>query len=116
METKVDRSKLLTTLRTNRDNHKSVYETAYNVYSERLIADLKECLRQAKDRKSVRVYSSLPIPEDHTEDYDAVIALLEISEDTSIELDDGDARKYVLDRWEWERSYTSNTLYYTSGK
>jgi hypothetical protein len=116
MITKVDRVELLNKLQDNRTNHKQTFETAYENYSDKLVKDLQEALKNAKAKKSVRIYSSLPIPEDHTEDYDSVISLLEMSQEATIELDDQDVRKYVLDRWEWERSFAANTMSYVSHK
>lgn len=114
MITNVDRIELLNKLKENRYNHTAAFEEAFDNYSAKLIKDLQDSLKQAKARKSVKIYSHLPIPENHTEDYDAVISLLEMSKEETVELDDQDVHKYVLDRWEWERSFASNTLSYTS--
>lgn len=114
MNTLVNRQALLEKLTANRQNHRTVYEQAFDAYSGRLVSEIEGFLKQAKARKSTRVYSTLPIPEDHTEAYDSVIALLEMSTEETIELDDEDARRYVLDRWEWERSFASNTTAYLS--
>lgn len=112
MITNVSRRILLEKLSGNRANHHGLYEQAYEIYCTRIIKEIEEKLSEAKSRKIVRLYSALPIPEDHTEDYDAVISLLEMSTDETIELDDKDVRKYILDRWEWERSFASNTASY----
>lgn len=114
MITNVSKESLLATLRTNRENHHTIYEQAYEAYCSQLITELEENLAAAKNRKRIlRTHTMLPIPEDHTDDYDSVIQLLEMSLDEEIELNDFDVRKYVLDRWEWERTFAANTLRYT---
>lgn len=110
----VSKSNLALTLKTNRDNHRAFYEEAVEVYR-------KEAARLAKEQaelmlrgeiKAVRV--SIPVPEDHTEDYNRIIAMLEWSIGDTFELSEQDFSQYVNDDWGWKASFAANTMSYTN--
>jgi hypothetical protein len=57
---------------------------------------------------------SLPFPEDHTKDYDHIIAMVEMSVDDLFELNQNDFARYVLDDWEWKAAFTQSVMAYTA--
>lgn len=108
----VKKDELLAKMKTNRDNHRGVFEKAQEVYRAQIIKELDQMLDDAKQGRKIKRMVMLPEPEDHTSDYDRVIAMLEMSVDDEIDLAEHDFQQYVLDHWAWERSFASNTSSY----
>jgi hypothetical protein len=109
---KVKRTDLLEKIKANRDGHRDLFLKAQEGYRLDFIAELEQHLKDARERKKISRAVSLPEPQDHTEDYDAVIAMLEMSVDEVIELDASSFQQYVLDKWSWKRMVdVTNTAY-----
>lgn len=112
----VSKVELLAALKKNRDNHNAIYMEAAEGYRARAIELLKETLDKYNgarpDAKAVRLYVYLDAPEDHTADYDAVMAMLEWAREDFIQIDEETFRKYVLDDWNWKQSFLmANSAY-----
>jgi hypothetical protein len=69
-------------------------------------------IRDLKRGRHIDQYLRLPEPEDHTDDYDRVLAMAEMSVDEEIELNADDFAMYVMDQWHWKQSFTETTSYY----
>jgi hypothetical protein len=105
----VEKARLLDTLRLNRDEHRAIFEKAQGVYRERMIEELDRALAEAKaGRKIVRAFS-LPVPEDHTDDFNTAIAMVEWEVGNTIALEQHDFEQYVLNQWHWRASFAANT-------
>ena len=81
---RVDKDDLLKKVQTNRDAHRGIFEEAVEGYRKRSVEILEEHIQKIKAGKLEEVYVRLPRPSDHTKDYDRVIEMLEMHEDTSI--------------------------------
>jgi len=69
-------------------------------------------LKDARNGKMIRRRITLPEPQDHTNDYDRVITMLEMSVDSVIELDDVAFDQYVMDNWSWKGdALATNSMY-----
>lgn len=92
---------LLTALRTNRTSHADEYLKALEGWrvetEEKLVAELEK-LRAGKEFKTVL---SFPEPQNHTADYDRVIAMLEMTVDKEVTLTAAEFEQYVRDNWAW---------------
>lgn len=108
---KVKRSDLIKTVMENRTTHAAEYKAAVGTYLEKATEELTKMLRDARDGK-VKRHLEIPQPETHVEDYDRVIAMLNMSVDDVIELSDQEFRTYVLDEWVWASSFARNTKSY----
>ena len=113
-EVRVLRTALLEKLERNRSGHRDVFEKAQVKYREQVIEELDQMLSDAKLGRKIKRYVLLPEPEDHTNDYDRVIAMLKMSVEDEIKLSELDFGRYVLDHWEWEAHFASNTRSYLS--
>src|SRR5271157_465731 len=91
----VKRIELLEKIKVNRDGHRDLFLKAQEGYRLDVIAELEQHLKDARNRKKISRSLTLPEPQDHTEDYDSVIAMLEMSVDQNIELDAGSFQQYV---------------------
>ncbi|KKM74264.1 hypothetical protein LCGC14_1402120 [marine sediment metagenome] len=107
---------LLATVKENREAHRTLFLTAQGNYREQMVKELDSMLADARAGRRIRRAVSMPEPEDHTADYDRVIRMLEMSVDEEVELHEDDFSRYVMDQWEWARSFASNTMAYVGKK
>lgn len=109
---KVKKDELLTKVKANREEHRNLFLKAQEGYRKLVIKELDQMLADARDGKPIRRSISLAEPVDHTQDYDRVIAMLEMSTDDIIEMHSTEFDMYVLDKWEWSRmAMLTNTQY-----
>lgn len=114
MTATVNVTDLLATLRTNRDGHRDAYLTAKAGYIKVVTGQLTKYVEQLADGELLGPDARfLPSPpEDHTSDYDTAIAMMEWTNDTTIELSQPMFQQYVLDDWNWKEAWkTSNATY-----
>lgn len=165
----MEKTKLLDTLKANREKHEAIYQAAvegYWIKSKEVLDDKAEDFKEiiadqsadyaravksieerfgvqrdrvaaaieGKDKKAAFNFNvsfdyrgsalgqvggwPLTYPENHLDDYDRVISMLEFSVADKVELTVTDFNAYVRNRWEWHRSFAgSNQAYvqYTTG-
>lgn len=116
LTTTVDIKALLVALRKNRDAHGAAYQKAKTGYVRTTMAQLQDYITELAAGQALnRPFIPIP-PEDHTRDYDDAIALLEWSQDVTIELTQAQFRQYVQDDWGWKEGWlVSNTAYLNQG-
>lgn len=114
---RVDKGKLLEILKSNRDAHLGVFLAAQKVYRKAAIAELDNMLQDALDGALIRKHVNLAAPENHTEDYERLIGLLELSTDVLVDLTAAEYSNYVQDNWAWSvrakrlnEAYSSNNI------
>jgi len=114
LEITVTKEKLLGILLENRDEHALVYEEAVAGYHDACLKRLEEekaRLLARKDPIEVRIH--LPVPQDHTKDYDRLIKMIEISEDTEFDLNEQQAANYIMDEWHWTNQWLASNAGYS---
>jgi hypothetical protein len=111
---KIKRDELLAKVKENRAKHEEAYKQAQTVFREEAIAKIKSMLKAAQGTGEIPLYVGLTEPEEHLEDYDQVITMLEMSVDEVIELENGLFAQYVMDKWAWARAFASNTVGYSA--
>lgn len=162
----VEKTKLLDTLKTNREKHDEIYKAAVEGYwikcketLDEKAKDFKEIITdqsadyaravkgieerfgvqhdrvaaaiKGKDKKGVGSISvafdyrqsallgsvgnwPLVYPENHLDDYDRVIGMLEFSVADKVELTATDFNAYVRNRWEWHSRFSMSNSAYVS--
>jgi hypothetical protein len=113
---KIQKFKLTEILTKNRADHREIFLKAQEGYRAAVISLLDEQLKRARNGKDADIqrFISITQPEDHTEDYDRVISMLEMSVDDTIEVSAEEFRNYVQDKWQWSRSWAISNSGYTS--
>lgn len=108
----VDKDQLTQTLVANREKHGAAYQKAKAGYIKVTTKQLEEYVeRLANGELLVQRFINAP-PEDHTDDYDDAISMMEWSLNDRIELTQSQFKQYVQDDWGWKESWiTSNTAY-----
>lgn len=113
----VHKNELISKLIENRDQHKEEYDAAIVLYKKQFVAESAKYAQEVaaaaeQDGVQFPVFKYLPLPEEHTDDYNRVIALMEWEVDSQVELSESDFRQYVLNDWSWSHSFAANTRSY----
>jgi hypothetical protein len=112
-EVKVSKAELLVILRENRSKHRDTFLEAQKKYRERVIEELERSLADARSGNDIRRDIRLPVPEDHTSDYDREIRMLEMEVEDTILIPSHQFDWFVMDKWSWSPSFAANTVGYT---
>lgn len=110
--TNLKRTDLLTVLRANRDNHRAIYEKAFDKYRNAVIDETNRQLDEFKAGGIQRIAVHLPQPADHTDEYDAVIGLLTDSTEATVQLDVNDYSQFYMDNWSWTQQWAGTNSTY----
>jgi len=109
---KIRKNEFIESLRKNRKAHKKEYDEAHAAYRKAAILQLEKNLQDARDGKDVQRHLNLPVPEDHTEDYDRELRMVEMSAENVIELNSHEFDQYVMDNWNWKQAVSATNLFY----
>lgn len=114
----VRRTLLLEKVTANRAAHRDLFLKAQEGFRARAIEELDKMLQEARDRSGpVRLFVGLTEPQDHTSDYDRVVAMLEMSVEEFIDIDAASFACYVMDEWGWKATALHvNSTYASGGK
>ena len=108
----VKKQDLLDKLYANRKAHTEALEIALVGYREKSISKLKKMLKAAEAGEKFDTKTGLPVPEDHTKEYDRVIQMMEMSVADTVTITESMFRQYVQDEWSWAESWKmSNSGY-----
>jgi hypothetical protein len=110
---KVKKTELLEILKKNRKAHNGIFREAQDGFRKVVIEELEKRLEAARKGKRIEQYMRLPEPQDHTRDYDRVIAMLEMDLSETVELSEQDYAQYVEDDWEWKRQFLGTSRAYS---
>lgn len=110
---RVKKVELLDILRTNRAMHAHGYKAAVDGYRQTALAAADvaftrmrrriEKLRSGEVVAMASIRFDLAPPENHTEDYDRAIKMLEMSVDEVVDLDARSFESLVNDNWAWKK-------------
>ena len=112
---RVNKGELISILTTNMGQHSTTVAKAEEIFRERVQEKLDEALKAVKKGKPIGrdvLFIALPVPENHRADYERVLSMLSLSLDDEVKLGEADYRRYVLDEWEWQGSFATNTTSY----
>ena len=110
----VDKDELLERLRTNREEHSGIVAEARKGYVEQARKALEAKLAELADGKVVALHFTLAVPEDHTREYDQVVAMMEMHQGGQVGLTQTQFARYVLDQWEWMSRFLLNSSPYSA--
>ena len=112
---KVEKEELLKKLIDNRTKHVAEYESAVDGFKTSRIEELQRHLDRAIAGEPVRNNISFDEPACHTDDYDTVIEMLQMSVDEEIYITMSEFKQYVQDKWNWSNSFSvTNSKYLSS--
>jgi hypothetical protein len=99
-------------MRDNRANHRSRFEAAIKGYRATCIKALDRRIAMIRDQKMFDMRFTLPVPEDHTDDYDRAITMLSFSLDEKITLSEHEFECYMRDSWSWSHAFSETSTKY----
>lgn len=106
-EVKMKTSKLKEVLEKNRISHKKIYDEAIKGYNEDAVKFFKEQAKKASAGEEFNPYFQETKPEDHTNDYDTAIEMIEFSVDDEVTLKQREFVQYVRDGWDWKNTFVA---------
>lgn len=125
----VNKDELLDKLKANKAQHRETYEEALAGYKDKVREELNRMLNETRDKVEewldriddevleVRLWAApkadLPKPEDHTEDYDRAITMVEMSVDDELELTESEFAELVMDDWGWKGEFVRMSQTYS---
>jgi hypothetical protein len=121
---KMNREKLVETMKTNLEQHIKTYNKAVQEY----LLDLDDAMSKnarttrkaiASAKESGKIenlwvdYKNLPQkPTSYEDQYVVKIAMFDNSADPTIELDEQEFKQYMLDQWGWKNQFAATTASY----
>lgn len=122
---KVDRKKLLETLKANLEAHRAAYKDALEGYYDTKamkLAALNAATNTAVEsnteetrravHKAYEAFSRLSKPTDHSESYELAIEIMKWEEEDQVELSINDFQCYVRDKWNWKNTFAASVQNY----
>ena len=110
---RVKRDDLLKRVEANRNEHADIFEKSVTGWQEAVTAALKEAYDAAAAGIEYQTHFGLQRPENHTSDYDHVIAMLKMSQDDELVLTASQFGQFVMDKWDWQAHFLSVTSGYS---
>lgn len=106
----VDKSELISILKGNMSAHREAFEEAYDEYGKAVIRNLENTLKAAKEKspQEVKLTFNLVCPQDHTEDYERALHMLELEVNDTVRLDEREFAELVQDDWGWKGQFAAS--------
>jgi len=125
-DVKVKKLELLSKVKQNREKHIAEYKEAVEGYKEAALDEiqkgvdkLKSQVESLNDGEMIRLAAvsfHLPVPENHEQDYDQVITMLEMSVDDELTIKSDEFACYVMDNWDWQTKFAEVSKLYNDRK
>jgi hypothetical protein len=102
-----DKTRLMETLKENREKHRKIYAKASEGYIKNAGKWLKRKQDELNKKPDVDINLNFGIskPYHHLEEYDTAIGMLEWNLDTNVNLTKQQFENFVLDKWSWTTKY-----------
>lgn len=110
--TKVRKQDLIEALTANREGHRAKFLAAQDAYRKRVIEILDQRLADARAGRQIDLTFYLPVPEDHTADYDRELRMLEMEVEDTVSLDSRLFDQLVMDNWAWSPAFAATNSVY----
>lgn len=115
MKLKFKKDQILKKLIENKKEHTEIVKEAQEGFREKISEILEDALRRVKAGESFNPYGlfgNLRMPENHVDDYDRHIEMLEMCNDEEIEMDENQFQCYIRNNWSWMQNFLlSNCTY-----
>lgn len=111
----VEKAALAAAIQENRAKHRAIFLEAVEGYRSAQMREMEKGITRLKAGKSLDGFRYLPVPQDHTRDYDRVLRMLEMHAQPTIDVSQEDFAKYVMDDWQWRREFLNTSANYSAG-
>jgi len=108
------KDKVLEKLRTNKSKHVAEYDLAMKEYWKALESKLESMIERARSHKfdNNDFHIRLGVPQNHEEQYDTNIEMLEMTSETEITLTEVEFRQFIRDEWDWMGDFKATVASY----
>lgn len=113
MTTRVERNKLLATLKDNLARHSSIVQEARDGYIKKAREALERRMEQLRKGQVVSLSFTMQPPTDYSEIYKNTISMLEWNTEDYVELKADEFRQLVKDEWDWSVDWLSSNRVYS---
>lgn len=114
-EVTIEKNALIQRIQENRNGHTAIYEEAIKGYYLAVARWLEVQQENLNTGEPFETFFNEPRPENHTDDYDNVLDMLNMSVQDRITLSTTEFRQYVRDEWGWKREFLMSSSNYTNG-
>lgn len=111
----INKAVLLPIVQENKQKHNQIYDAAVSGYWFKAEEVLNQKLTLVKKQEKIDSYLNLSFPENHEDDYNQVIKMLELSSDNVLNLTRQEFNQYVMNNWAWRNSFLGTNSMYCSG-
>lgn len=114
---KVEKNELLGIVRDNKKKHVKEFDESVKDYKKAAVKVAKEHVDLAKsgDLDQIARIKAMPArPTSYEKDYDRAIRMLELSVESTIELEEDIFNQLVLDEWHWKHQFVASSALYKS--
>jgi hypothetical protein len=111
---KIKKTKLITKLQQNRNEHALIYEEALHNWQGEVTYALTVALDKAMSDDDFITNIELDKPENHIGEYNEIIERVTWHEDTIIELSLVEFNHFVRDCWDWMPNFLNQAFHYSS--
>ena len=112
LQTKVSKKKALDIIKSNRVEHEKDYKEAVKEYLKKAEEELKLKLNQIQRGIDINLNISLSKPVQYLTEYDSAIKMLEMTTESTVDMDPQTFDCLINDNWNWKHSFLSNTGIY----
>lgn len=105
---------LIVKIKANREEHRSIFDEAIVGYRAYVTDKLEERIKRLEAGQTIEESFRFAVPEDHTGDYDRVIAMLEMDTNEEITLEEDLYACYVDNDWAWAKNFALQNAGYTT--
>lgn len=113
----VKKKKVLEALKTNFERHKKEYDEAYEGYKKQakvlLEERLSDLVASSSETEQVDLGFELQPPEDHRDDYERAIGMLEMSKEDDTKITATQYAAFIQDKWSWQKNWKFSNRSYT---
>lgn len=111
-EATINKSELRTVLVQNREGHREKFLAAQEAYRARVIFILDAKLKDAREGRDIDLAFRMPVPQDHTDDYDREIRMLDMEVGDTVVLREHEFDQLVMDNWSWTPAFAATNAVY----
>lgn len=112
-EVRVEKQRLLETLKVNRERHVGTFEQVLEDYRAKAIEMLNAHIDNIRSGAVEKVFVSLPQPENYEKEYDRAIEMIEWHESDTVALTESEFSEYVMDQWTWRNVFDQTVATYS---
>lgn len=111
-----EKSTIIERLGVNRTKHLERFEKAWSSYTKKQIETLEKTIEELRNLKpgnaGLQDRILLPVPDDHTEDYDLAIEMLNLATNAEVTMSAQQYERFMLDRWDWKHQFETTNAFY----